>query len=201
MGRRLPLIAAPLRDAGEVEPLIGLITAVRVDGALNLYDEEDSVSWGDAAGEATRRRRALRTYLTDHWSAPTVLVGEAPGQHGARRSGVPFTSLRQLTGSGPVEATATVVQRVLAELGLDRQVLLWNVSLLFPPGNRAPRRVEVEASAEILKRICRGRSVLAIGRHAERATGAPYLRHPSYGGARLFASGLRVALGPVPERQ
>ena len=36
-------------------------------------------------------------------------------------SGLPFTSERQLTGAGPAEATATIVQRVLAELGLDRR--------------------------------------------------------------------------------
>ena len=43
--------------------------------------------------------------------------GRHPGQHGARWTGVPFTSPHLLTGSGPREPTATVVHRVLAELG------------------------------------------------------------------------------------
>src|SRR3954463_14833980 len=72
-------------------------------------------------------RERLRTYLSAREEAPLLLVGEAPGYRGARVSGLPFTSERQLTGRGPAEATATVVQRVLTELGLTDDVLLWNV--------------------------------------------------------------------------
>ncbi len=74
------------------------------------------------------------------------------------------------------------------------RVLLWNASVLFPPGNRDPRRVELEACAPALERVSRGRRVVAVGRHAERATGAAYVRHPSHGGASRFAEGLRRAL-------
>ncbi len=172
-----------------------MVGSLAVPGALNLYDEAASVAWGDPPGAAVRRRQALTRYLTDHWSAPVVLVGEAPGRHGARRTGVPFTSPHLLTGSGPKEASATVVQRALEELGAGPDVLLWNVSVLYPPDNRDPRRVEVEACAPVLDRICRGRTVVAVGRHAERATGAPYLRHPSHGGAGRFTEGLRLLLG------
>jgi hypothetical protein len=84
---------------------------------------------------------------------------------------------------------------VLADLGCESEVLCWNASVLFPPGNRDPRRPELEASAPALEQVCRGRTVLAVGRHAQRATGAPYLRHPSHGGATRFADGLRRALG------
>ena len=51
------------------------------------------------------------------------------------------------------------------------------------------------ACAPALARVCRGRTVLAVGRHAQRATGAPYVRHPSHGGAARFADGLRRVLG------
>jgi uracil-DNA glycosylase len=178
-----------------VDEVMAMVGSLVVPGALNLYDEGSSVSWGDAAGAATRRREALRGYLCEHWSAAVVLVGEAPGRHGARLTGLPFTSPRQLTGSGPGEATATVVQRALADLGCESDVLLWNASVLFPPDNRDPRRIEVEASAPALERVCRGRRVVAVGRYAQRATGAPYLRHPSHGGATRFTEGLRLLLG------
>jgi hypothetical protein len=183
------------RVPGGVDEVMTMVGALVVPGALNLYDEDSSTAWGDAPGAATLRREALRHYLRAHWSAPVILVGEAPGRHGARLTGLPFTSPRQLTGSGPGEATATVVQRALGELGRTSDVLLWNASVLFPPDNRDPRRTEVEASAPVLERVCRGRRVVAVGRHAQRATGAPYLRHPSHGGATRFTDGLRLLLG------
>jgi hypothetical protein len=171
-----------------------LVRSLSVPGALNLYDEAQSVAWGDPRGAATERLANLTGYLAGHWAAPVVLVGEAPGMHGARRTGVPLTSPHMMTGSGPREPTATVVHRVLAELGCASEVLLWNACVLFPPGNRDPRRAELDACAPVLERVCRGRAVLAVGRHAQRATGAPYVRHPSHGGAARFAEGLRSAL-------
>ena len=59
----------------------------------------------------------------------------------------------QLTGSGPAEATATIVHRVLAKLGLEDEVLLWNVVPTHPgseTSNRRPTRAEIQASAPFL---------------------------------------------------
>jgi hypothetical protein len=64
------------------------------------------------------RQERLREYLDGKRHAGLVLVGEAAGYRGARISGLPFTSERQLTGRGPAEATATIVQRTLTELGI-----------------------------------------------------------------------------------
>jgi hypothetical protein len=174
--------------------LLEQVRRIRVPGALNIYDESQSTAFGDRPGMAMARWRALGRYLGERWGAPTVLVGEAPGKDGARWTGVPFTSCRMLTGSGPTEPSATTVQRVLAELHCEDQVLLWNASVLFAPGNRDPRRAELEACAPVLRLVCEGRRVFAVGRHAELATGAPYLRHPAHGGARLFAEGAREVL-------
>ena len=57
--------------------------------------------------------------LAERAETPILLVGEAPGYRGTRVSGIPFTSERQLTGTGPAEATATIVHRVLAEFGIE----------------------------------------------------------------------------------
>ena len=146
---------------------------------------------------AQRRRARLAGYLESRREAPLLLVGEAAGYRGARVSGIPFTSERQLTGGGPAEATATIVHRVLAELGLEESVLLWNVVPTHPgtaTSNRRPTRAEVEAARPFLDELTRGRRVVAVGRLAAEVLAAPYVRHPSHGGGSRFAEGLRRTL-------
>jgi uracil-DNA glycosylase len=142
------------------------------------------------------RRERLSAYLGVRREAPILLVGEAAGYRGARVSGLPFTSERQLTGTGPAEATATIVHRVVMELGLEEQVLFWNVvpthphRLGEPHSNRRPTDVEVEAALPFLDELAIGRHLIAVGRLAAAVLDAPYVRHPSHGGAREFRSGL-----------
>ena len=115
-------------------------------------------------------------------------------------SGLPFTSERQLSGCGPAEATATIVHRVLAELGLDDDVLLWNVVPTHPhrPGeprsNRRPARAEVRAGMTFLERIAAGRRIVAVGRVAHSVLGGAYVRHPSHGGSAAFRAGLLLSI-------
>ncbi len=138
-------------------------------------------------------------YLEARTDAPLLLVGEAPGYRGARISGIPFTSERQLTGRGPAEVTATIVHRVLVELGLDEQVLLWNVVPTHPgtaTSNRRPSGAEVAAGLEFARELAAGRRVIAVGRIAAVALDAPYVRHPSHGGAAVFSHGLRALIEP-----
>jgi uracil-DNA glycosylase len=153
-------------------------------------------------GAALRRAR-LADYLELHAGAPLLIVAEAPGFRGTRISGIPLTSERQLSGTGPAEATATIVHRVLAELGLLQSVLLWNVVPTHPhlPGkpasNRRPTRAEVEASRPFVDALAHGRRVLAVGRVAESALGVPGIRHPSHGGAIAFRAGLMKYAGEL----
>jgi uracil-DNA glycosylase len=147
--------------------------------------------------EASPELRArLVKYLAERKSARFLLVGEAAGYRGARVSGLPFTSERQLTGTGPGEASATIVQSVLAELGAELEVVLWNLVPTHPhlPGkpssNRRPNREEVEAARPFLHRLARGRRVVPIGRLAHAELGGPYIRHPAHGGAREFRAAL-----------
>ena len=126
-----------------------------------------------------------------------MLVGEAAGYRGARVSGIAFTSERQLTGAGPAEASATIVQRTLAELGIAGDVLLWNVVPTHPgtaTSNRTPTRAEIDAAQPFLREVTHGRTVIAVGRIAASVLDAPYVRHPSRGGAHAFADGLRRML-------
>jgi uracil-DNA glycosylase len=163
------------------------LAAAQIGGTFNFYRE--------GVGAPVRRRR-LEAYLEAREGALWILVGEAAGYRGARVSGIPFTSERQLTGGLPGEATATIVHRVLAELGVAEQVLLWNLVPTHPhaPGNaltnRAPIRREIVEARPFLAELMRGRRVVPVGRLAEAELGGTYVRHPSYGGAGAFHAGL-----------
>jgi uracil-DNA glycosylase len=161
------------------------LAAARIGKTFNQYTD------------SPLRRDRLRAYLTTRAYAPILLVAEAPGYRGARVSGIPLTSERQLTGTGPAEATATIVHRVLAELLLEDDVLLWNVVPTHPgtaTSNRAPTRAEIDQSEPFLAQLAHGRRVLAVGRIAHARLGGPYVRHPSHGGAAAFREGLARAL-------
>ena len=167
--------------------MVDALADARIGETYNFY----------AGGERAPLLRArLAAYLDQRADARLLLVGEAPGYRGTRVSGIPLTSERQLTDSGPAEATATIVHRVLDELGLAEHVLLWNVVPTHPhrPGepdtNRPPTPAEVGAARPFLDALAHGRRVIAVGRLAERVLGAPAVRHPSHGGAAAFRAGL-----------
>ncbi len=168
------------------------LARARIGATFNFY----------AAGEhAARRRRRLTAYLTARRRAPFLLVGEAAGYRGARVSGIPFTSERQLSGAGPAEATATIVQGVLAELDAAADVLCWNLVPTHPhradraDSNRPPTRAEIEAARPYLAALAEGRRTIAVGRLAQAELGGPYVRHPSHGGASAFRRALLELLG------
>ncbi|MGZ8687023.1 MAG: uracil-DNA glycosylase family protein [Gaiellaceae bacterium] len=82
----------------------------------------------------------------------------------------------------------------MRDLGIEDDVLLWNVVPTHPgtgASNRTPTREEVEAGRRFAERLSTNRSVVAVGRVAAEALGAPYVCHPSRGGAADFESGMR----------
>jgi hypothetical protein len=170
-----------------VDSLVERLAEARIGATFNFYR--------DGRG-APHRCDRLSGYLAARSQAPILLVGEAAGYRGARVSGIPFTSERQLSGSGPAEASATIVQRVLAELCIADDVLCWNLVPThphragLPTTNRAPTRAEIRAGRSFLDELAAGRRVVAVGRLAERELEAPYVRHPSHGGAFAFRVGL-----------
>jgi uracil-DNA glycosylase len=169
--------------------LIDRLVAARIGQTVNFY--RDGL-------DAALRRDRLASYLEAREGVELLLVGEAPGYRGARVSGLPFTSERQLTGSGPAEATATIVHHVLATLGVEERVLLWNIVPTHPGtaiSNRAPTRAEVAQGRVFADDLAAGRRVLAVGRVAHAALGGIYVRHPSHGGAAEFERGLRALIG------
>jgi hypothetical protein len=171
--------------------LVARLAAVRIGTTFNQYAEGE---------RAPVLRGRLVAYLDARADAEFLLVGEAPGYRGARVSGIPFTSERQLAGTGPAEATATVVHRVLSALGIEERVLLWNVVPTHPgtaTSNRAPSRAEVAAGLAFANELAVGRRIVAIGQVAGRALGAPCVRHPAHGGAAAFHRGLAAVVASV----
>ena len=164
------------------EQFVERLASARIGRTFNFYR--------DGANADLRRRRLLE-YLEANDRTRLLLVGEAAGYRGARLSGIPFTSERQLTGVGPAEASATIVRRTLAELELE--ALCWNVVPTHPgteTSNRRPTVAEVDASRPVLEELAHGRRIVAVGRLAARTTGARYVRHPAHGGAAGFRAGL-----------
>jgi uracil-DNA glycosylase len=106
------------------------------------------------------------------------------------------------------EPSATIVWRTLHELGIAEETVMWNAFAFHPhkPGNpmsnRAPTRDELEFGKPFLHAVVEHFAharVVAIGKVADatlRLCGVlrPYasVRHPSMGGARDFAGGMRA---------
>ena len=207
-------------------PLFDLLTGFRSrSGIFNQY--RDVHPELDLPQAAVVRRANLRCYLELFAEARFILVGEAAGYAGCRFSGIPFTCERQLVGEQPLdwtvdrplarsstaatpwaERSATVVWETL---GGRRDCLLWNAFPWHPYGdrgplsNRHPHR-DLHEGLEALRCLLSYFSTAephAVGRVAQRALEmsgirAPYIRHPSHGGARLFAEGVAALRQPPP---
>jgi uracil-DNA glycosylase len=189
--RRAPVAALRSLALSRSRRFVADLAGARIGTTFNFYRE---------GARAPLRRERLAAYLERRRDASYLLVGEAAGYRGARVSGLPFTAERQLTGSGPAEATATIVHRVLAELGVEDDVLLWNLVPTHPyrsadaASNRRPARAEIEAARPYLVELAAGRRVVPVGRLAHAELGGPYVRHPSHGGGAAFRLGLAKAL-------
>ena len=172
-------------DGQDPASFVGRLASAKIGATFNQYADSEL------------RRERLADYLERRTLARYVVVGEAAGYRGARVSGLPFTSERQLTGEGPAEATATVVHRALAELAIEDDVILWNVVPTHPgteTSNRRPTRNEVRDAMPFLDHVVRGRIPIAVGRVAHAAVGGRYVRHPSHGGSAAFRRGLLLSI-------
>lgn len=168
---------------------------------------------------AAGARQNLAAYL-DYFSGrpvPLLLVGEAPGYRGCAQTGIPFSSphllathpffqhLKPALPPGPFlrESSATIVWEVVTQLGI--KPLCWNAFPFHPYragtplSNRQPVRSELELGRFFLDAVIdlfQPQKIGAVGRAAERqlrTLGLPhtYIRHPSHGGKKGFALGLK----------
>jgi len=205
-------------DARAIEDFVE--TLARTDATPNSVNP-----WDYTRTENAIRRANLKTYLEIILeSKPAVLlVGEAPGYRGTRRTGVPF-SAEKIVLSHPfftdrpefaiehvddpiAESSASVVWKTMDELQF--YPLIWASFPFHPhePGNdltnRAPTKEELVLGQTFLRQLIdlSGiKTVLAVGRAAEKTLIqmdipiAAQIRHPSHGGATRFKEGLRAFL-------
>lgn len=122
------------------------------------------------------RRRIVHGYGDPR--ARIVFVGEAPGQHGADRTGLPFSG----------DKSGRALQRILAALGLADaadpadwprlRCFVTNAVRCCPPGNRTPIPSEVSNCAPLLRfelDTIAPRTVVPVGRIALQVVGLRYL--------------------------
>ena len=196
-----------------MERLLAELTRLRIGATFNQYADAGP---DDVPGAAAIRLENLRAYLAERPGADVVCLGEAGGYQGMRWSGIAFTSERDLQRWGAPyrttcaartwsEPSGTIVHKVLAELGAEHRVILWNTVPTHPhrPGeplsNRRPTIAEVEAGAPLAMRLVelvRPRTVVAVGRIAESVlpAGTAYVRHPANAGGPAFREGMRAIL-------
>lgn len=124
------------------------------------------------------------------------------------------TSVDAAHGRPLREYSAGIVQRVIGEA--RREVVVWNAVPFHPHPPGQPRGIRAPTTAEVRRFLPHLAAVVAavrsvrpdvpiaaIGRVGERALAAvgveaTYLRHPSQGGARLFANGMAALLAASP---
>jgi hypothetical protein len=199
--------------------LVADLASCDIGTTFNLF--RDEIPDYDAKGGAARRRANLTHYLDARAHADVIAVGEAPSFRGMRWSGIAFTSERTLDSWGEpyqrsslrpegwAEPSATIVHRVLGELGAEERVLLWNAVPTHPHqpdnllSNRRPGSAEIGAGGDFARRLMelvQPAKVVAIGRVAKSilrtilGKDVPYVRHPANAGAPDFAAGMRTLL-------
>ena len=196
----------------------------RYPHVFNPWLDTDT-TWDISSNAAKVRQDRLRLHL-DNPMAKYCLIGEAPGYQGCRMSGCAFTSERLIyegaiprlerysrermstRGKPFTEPSATVVWNAVQELGIAKEIILWNAFAWHPMGdralsNRTPDNKEFKAGLPILEEflsliasINKNIMLIAVGQNAKTTLSRlgvsldGSLRHPAYGGAREFRRGL-----------
>lgn len=113
--------------------------------------------------------KRLRQEKPDYWNRPVppggapgsalLIVGLAPGLHGANRTGIPFTG----------DASGALLYAVLEDLGIGDDVEITNAVKCLPPKN-LPNAREVNRCQRFLEQeVSERRCILALGGVAHKA--------------------------------
>ncbi|KKN64081.1 hypothetical protein LCGC14_0495080 [marine sediment metagenome] len=198
----------------EFKEFLGILQSIKGKNLFNPYT--DICIRHDKRNADFIRRHNLKQYFSIINHTNTLLIGEAPGYLGCRRTGLPFTDeltftlLKKIydidmlvaTKSGKnKEQSATQMWKILSKL--EKPPFLWNIVPIHPYNednqlsNRTPSKTERKLMKEVVKYFfdhTNFSKVFAIGKVA---TGVLvdllglkeediYIRHPSYGGSEKF---------------
>jgi uracil-DNA glycosylase len=135
----------------------------------------DGARQDSVLGQCRRCRRLcnqldrLATEYPDYWNRPVpaagpvnarlLIVGLAPGKHGANRTGVPFTG----------DASGTLLFRVLSQLDILNLVRITNAVKCLPIDNLPNHREIMRCQRFLVPELAQHRTVLALGTLAHKA--------------------------------
>jgi len=186
------------------------------DLLFNQWSEHDSRF--DVDNSDAIRRQNFLNYLNMFTKKPVAIVcGEAPGPHGCRRTGIPFTDEVQIThrrfpfkgrktskqSSYEREISGKFFWSLLAPVRMD--FFVYNCVPYHPFLENKPlsirtptdeERKEYAPYLEKLVEIIQPKYKIAIGRSAEKSfrmlgfNDVIYVRHPAHGGAPKFIEGM-----------
>lgn len=196
-----------------IDKLVEKIKSISGPNLFNPYT--DVCPFHDKKNAAKIRERNLRQYLEVVTQTNKIIIGQSPGYIGCRRTGLPFTDNRHIktvmeiynikdlkvaTKSGKdKENSSYFIWKSLSKL--NYHPFIWNVIPSHPfqennqLSNRTPNQKDLAISKNVIKYLLeRGgfKDIYAIGKIAEKwllTLGYPckYIRHPSFGGSRIFA--------------
>ncbi len=195
----------------DTEEFIRLIKSQSGKGLFNQYSSRCELH--DREDAAKIRENNLREYLNAVKTCDSILIGEAPGYIGCRRTGIPFTDnshlgsvsttydlgkMNMATKSGKdKENSALYMWREMSRL--DKPPFVWNLIPLHPykdnqMTNRTPVKRDFENTKEVILYLLehgKFSKFFAVGRIAEKyleqlGYSSTYIRHPSHGGSNIF---------------
>lgn len=200
----------------------------QIDVFISKLQDENAQSNSENLYQLISKEGEIRSYNLKQYLSlmafkqPSVLiVGEAPGFHGCKFSGIPFTS-EYILFTNPFfknlnfqfissvdlkkENSATIVWDEIDKS--DNKPLIWNIYPFHPyrpenvSKNRTPHYNELIFGKKYVKELIEIfgiKKIGAIGRLAESMISDlgieyEYIRHPSYGGKSKFIEGLNKIL-------
>lgn len=194
-----------------IDEFVDILKSITGEYLFNPYTDS---CIHDAKGGSDLREKNLRKYLEVIEKSDTIVIGEAPGYLGCRRTGIPFTDndhldkvakiykisrLSKATKSGKdKENSALYMWRTIQEL--SDPPFVWNIIPLHPYDsdnqltNRTPNKMDYLNTKNAISYLLEHGNferIIAVGRVAEMhlinmGYKCFYVRHPSHGGSSIF---------------